>query len=355
MENFLFLIGKAFGDTSFLGNPVAIMEAFIIVFVSFGIGFVSMFYYNKERREQFNREKKAIRKEINLNRERVLRLSKEKDEMAEHLRKISREKVVLEDNLKERKEAFDNIFNELNKEKIKAEETKEKLANYENLAKELDEYKRLLDEANTKEEEEKQQRNKLLIQMKQLQEDNDAYKKQNKRLKDFGDVLKAEQEKLEEKFDKEKKKFEEQKFNLEQEVKRLKIKANEFISLEKQKIKEEQEKYKQETQNLKKQTEEFLRLEKEKLLESIGYVSEQDKEDLRQIKGIGNYIEDKLNRIGIYTIRQISNLKNDDIMRAESLIKYFPGRIKRDKWIPQARDIVTKREQIVKELRRDLN
>jgi predicted flap endonuclease-1-like 5' DNA nuclease/cbb3-type cytochrome oxidase subunit 3 len=355
VENFLFLIGKTFGDTSFMNNPIAIMEAFVIVFVSFGIGFVSMFYYNKERREQFNKEKNAIRKEINLNRERVLRLSKEKDEIAEHLRNISREKVVLEDNLKEKKEAFNNIFNELNKEKMKSEENREKLVNYENLLKELDEYKKLLEESRITQEEEKQQRNKLLIQMKQFQEDNDAYKKQNKRLKDFGDVLKAEQEKLEENFSKEKKKYEEQKFNLEQEIKRLKIKANEYINLEKQKIKQEQEKYKQETQNLKKQTEDFLKLEKEKLLESIGYVSEQDKEDLRQIRGIGNYIEDKLNKIGIYTIRQISSLKNDDINRAESLIKYFPGRIKRDKWISQAREIIIKRDQIVKELRRDLN
>jgi len=85
--------------------------------------------------------------------------------------------------------------------------------------------------------------------------------------------------------------------------------------------------------------------EKQLLLESIGFVEETDKEDLKQIRGIGPFIEKKLHSIGVYTILQIAKFTKDDVERATKLIKYFPGRIERDNWIFQAKEIVRVRER----------
>jgi len=85
--------------------------------------------------------------------------------------------------------------------------------------------------------------------------------------------------------------------------------------------------------------------EKQLLLESIGFVEEAQKEDLKQIRGIGPFIEKKLHTIGVYTIGQIARFTKDDIERATKLIKYFPGRIERDNWIFQAKEIIRVRER----------
>lgn len=85
--------------------------------------------------------------------------------------------------------------------------------------------------------------------------------------------------------------------------------------------------------------------EKQLLLESIGFVEESDKEDLKQIRGIGPFIEKKLHSIGVYTILQIAKFTKDDVERATKLIKYFPGRIERDNWIFQAKEIIRVRER----------
>ena len=54
------------------------------------------------------------------------------------------------------------------------------------------------------------------------------------------------------------------------------------------------------------------------------------------IKGVGPYIELKLNEIGIYNYDQISRLKESDIRIITDLIDFFPGRIERDNWVGQA-------------------
>ena len=85
--------------------------------------------------------------------------------------------------------------------------------------------------------------------------------------------------------------------------------------------------------------------EKQLLLDSIGFVEESDKEDLKQIRGIGPFIEKKLHTIGVYSIQQIAKFTKDDVERATKLIKYFPGRIERDNWIFQAKEIIRVRER----------
>ena len=68
----------------------------------------------------------------------------------------------------------------------------------------------------------------------------------------------------------------------------------------------------------------------------FGHGNPQKKDDLTQINGIGPYIEQRLNEIGIYNYDQISRFQEEDIMVLTELIDFFPGRIERDNWIFQA-------------------
>jgi predicted flap endonuclease-1-like 5' DNA nuclease len=62
------------------------------------------------------------------------------------------------------------------------------------------------------------------------------------------------------------------------------------------------------------------------------------KDDLKLIKGIGASIEKKLNAMGIYTYEQIANFTPEDEQRIGDAIA-FPGRIERDDWVKQAKDL----------------
>lgn len=71
--------------------------------------------------------------------------------------------------------------------------------------------------------------------------------------------------------------------------------------------------------------------------ESFGFGDKYSPDPLTEIDGIGPYIEEKLNEIGIYNFKQISRLQLKDIRAITSLIDFFPGRIERDDWIGQAK------------------
>ena len=60
-------------------------------------------------------------------------------------------------------------------------------------------------------------------------------------------------------------------------------------------------------------------------------------DDLQRIKGVGPFIEDKLNALGIYTFEQVGNMTAEIEEQVNVAIEFFPGRIKRDKWATQAR------------------
>jgi predicted flap endonuclease-1-like 5' DNA nuclease len=62
-------------------------------------------------------------------------------------------------------------------------------------------------------------------------------------------------------------------------------------------------------------------------------------DDLKRISGIGPGLEKKLNAEGIYRFRQIASLTKSDIARLEQKVIKFPGRIKRDKWVQQAKKL----------------
>lgn len=70
--------------------------------------------------------------------------------------------------------------------------------------------------------------------------------------------------------------------------------------------------------------------------DSFGYADSHNKDNLTLIQGVGPYIEQKLNEIGIYNYDQISRLKEPDIRIITDLIDFFPGRIQRDNWVGQA-------------------
>jgi predicted flap endonuclease-1-like 5' DNA nuclease len=74
--------------------------------------------------------------------------------------------------------------------------------------------------------------------------------------------------------------------------------------------------------------------------ERIGVARKDEADDLTIISGIGGWIMTKLNLLDIYTFLQISKFTKEDIQTVTDAIEYFPGRIERDEWILQARDLV---------------
>jgi len=77
----------------------------------------------------------------------------------------------------------------------------------------------------------------------------------------------------------------------------------------------------------------------------IGIASFETKNNLQKIKGIGESIEEKLNDIGIFNFKQISNFNSKDITKVTDLIKFFPGRIERDDWVGQAWKLLNDNEK----------
>ena len=61
------------------------------------------------------------------------------------------------------------------------------------------------------------------------------------------------------------------------------------------------------------------------------------KDDLQVLKGVGPFIEEKLNALGITTYRQIANMNAKQEEQVNKAIEFFPGRIKRDQWANQAK------------------
>jgi len=86
----------------------------------------------------------------------------------------------------------------------------------------------------------------------------------------------------------------------------------------------------------------------------IGIAMKVDADDLTVISGIGGWIMEKLNALDIYTFQQISNFTREDIEAVTEAIEYFPGRIERDEWILQARELIRiagKKSELLKRIR----
>lgn len=67
--------------------------------------------------------------------------------------------------------------------------------------------------------------------------------------------------------------------------------------------------------------------------------SDDDPDELTDIRGIGKVIAGKLHELGIYRYEQLASLNDDDFDRVHSLIPDFERRMRRDNWMEQARDL----------------
>ena len=72
----------------------------------------------------------------------------------------------------------------------------------------------------------------------------------------------------------------------------------------------------------------------------LGTAKSSDKEDLQAIKGVGPFIEEKLNALGIFTYAQISKMDSKLEDTVNEAIEFFPGRVKRDQWAAQAKTLL---------------
>ncbi|WP_135450656.1 hypothetical protein [Tabrizicola caldifontis] len=64
-------------------------------------------------------------------------------------------------------------------------------------------------------------------------------------------------------------------------------------------------------------------------------------DDLKEIEGIGPALEKLLNSLGFYHFDQIAGWSDDDIVLVDAEMENFKGRIVRDRWVVQAKIIVS--------------
>lgn len=69
----------------------------------------------------------------------------------------------------------------------------------------------------------------------------------------------------------------------------------------------------------------------------IGRATPAEADDLKDIIGVGPFLERKLHSLGIYTFRQVANFTKEDINKVNEIIEFFPGRIERDNWVEQSK------------------
>ncbi|MCC6968564.1 MAG: hypothetical protein IT391_20085 [Nitrospira sp.] len=70
----------------------------------------------------------------------------------------------------------------------------------------------------------------------------------------------------------------------------------------------------------------------------VGKSRPAQKDDLKQIHGIGPVMERVLNRMGMFTFRQIAEWKEQDVEHMASELNTFPDRIRHDNWIAGAKE-----------------
>lgn len=86
---------------------------------------------------------------------------------------------------------------------------------------------------------------------------------------------------------------------------------------------------------------ENIRKRKNKInYERIGISKKEEADDLTIVSGIGAWIQEKLNALDIYTFQQIANFTREDEKSVTEAIEFFPGRIERDEWVVQTKELV---------------
>jgi predicted flap endonuclease-1-like 5' DNA nuclease len=118
--------------------------------------------------------------------------------------------------------------------------------------------------------------------------------------------------------------------------------AERFTAMEKE-LEERKAKLEELDEETKKKESALLRVaEKSKDIDFgiLGFATAENKDELQEIKGIGPFIEEKLNALGIFTFAQISRMTSELEEKVNEAIEFFPGRVKRDEWTRQARVLV---------------
>ncbi len=80
------------------------------------------------------------------------------------------------------------------------------------------------------------------------------------------------------------------------------------------------------------------------LSRAIPAANEAQKDDLQQIAGIGAFIEQKLNHLGLFTYEQIACFDETFISKLTAAIGFAPDAIYRDNWVEQARQLHAKQK-----------
>ena len=73
---------------------------------------------------------------------------------------------------------------------------------------------------------------------------------------------------------------------------------------------------------------------------SLGTPGAAHRDDLKVINGVGPALEELLNSFGIRSWEQLAALTESEVATVDAALEEFPGRIHRDEWVGQARDLV---------------
>ena len=69
------------------------------------------------------------------------------------------------------------------------------------------------------------------------------------------------------------------------------------------------------------------------------------RDDLTRIEGIGTFLENQLNDIGVHTYEDISSWDSGRIAEVTREIGYFEGRIEKDQWVEQAAQLALQKQE----------
>lgn len=75
--------------------------------------------------------------------------------------------------------------------------------------------------------------------------------------------------------------------------------------------------------------------------ESLKAARDGKADDLKIIKGIGPKLETLCHKLGFFHFDQVANWKADEVAWVDQNLEGFKGRVTRDRWVPQAKAIVT--------------
>ncbi|NNM34310.1 MAG: hypothetical protein HKO53_14635 [Gemmatimonadetes bacterium] len=65
------------------------------------------------------------------------------------------------------------------------------------------------------------------------------------------------------------------------------------------------------------------------------------RDDLTRIRGVGPVLQRKLREMGVVSLEEIASWTPDDVARVQARLSGFPDRIRRDRWVDQARDLLS--------------